>query len=237
MYRGIGVAALAAVATLFGACGGDDGVPAQSADAAADTGPAAAAGSSPAFALVRGEDTLLVESYTLSGDRVSGTLRDPGGSTVDYEASHGRDGAESTMRLTLDPASPQDGPAILSTFTIRGDSAWLETSRGDSTLRHGDTIEEGALPYLSPSIGMMALVAQSARATVGDSGQVTLLAASLGQPPMVVSPVVFWRADTAFITANEANRFRLVFSNGQLVSAENPPLGLRTVPLGPDARP
>ena len=49
--------------------------------------------------------------------------------------------------------------------------------RGDPV----DAITAGALPYMSPSMGMMALVAQSARGIVGDSGQVTLLAASVAR--------------------------------------------------------
>ena len=188
-----------------------------------------APGDGPSFALMRGQDTLLIEEFTLNGNRVSGTMRDPSGSSIEYQTSHATDGGERTMQIMLRPANPEAGPPIVSTFTLRGDSAWLQVQRGDSTIRNGDQVQAGALPYMSPSMGMMALVARSAREIVGDSGQVPLLAASIGMDPVVVSPLILWRADTAYVIGDAMNQFKLVFSNGELVSAENAPQQMRAV--------
>lgn len=239
MYRSISTSALLAV--LLVACGDDDDAPADGATNGAAT--VAADAESPAFALVRGQDTLLIEQYTLEGNRVSGTLRDPIGSRVEYETVHDLGGGESSMRVVMHASRADAGPAIISTFTVRGDSAFLQTSRGDSTINSADAITSGALPYMSPSMGMLALVAHSARELVGDSGQVTLLAASVSQAPMVVTPQVYWRADTAWVIGSDLNRFRLVFSGGRLLSAEAPALQMRAVrlpagaPLSPAAQP
>jgi hypothetical protein len=220
------VFALAATIALLAACGGDD--EGDAGQPGVDEGAATVSGDGPAFALVRGADTLLVEQYTMSGNRVSGTMRDPQGSSVEYQTIHATDGGERSMQITLRSANPADIP-IISRFTLRGDSAWLETARGDSTIRTGDVVTAGALPYMSPSMGMMSLVALTARNAVGDSGQVALLAASISQNPVLVSPLIFWRADTAFVIGDAMNQFKLVFANGELMSAENTPQQMRFV--------
>ena len=218
------------IALLLAACGGDDDAPTTDQTGAQQP----AAPESPAFALVRGQDTLLIEQFTIDGDRVHGTMRDPTGSAVEYEAMFGAGGGESTMRVILHAATPGT-PAIVWAFTIRGDSVFAETTRADSTVRSSDTIERGALPYMSPSMGLMSMVARRARAAVGDSGQVTLLAASVSQPPVAVTPQIYWRADTAYIVGDEINQFRLTFSNDRLVSAEMPRMQMRSVRLGAGA--
>ena len=223
--------ALAASIALLAACGDDEGDAGRTGESAQ---PAAIDENASAFALVRGEDTLLVEQYTLSGNRVSGSLRDPQGSSVEYQTIHATDGGERSMQITLRSANPSDIP-IISRFTLRGDSAWLETARGDSTIRTGDQISAGALPYMSPSMGMMSLVAQTARSAVGDSGQVALLAASISQNPVLVSPLIYWRADTAWVIGDALNQFKLVFANGALQSAENAPQQMRFVPISAQA--
>ena len=229
MFRSIRTPAHALLLVLLVACGDDDG--AQTTDETATEQPAAP--ETPAFALVRGQDTLLVEQFTIDGDRVTGTMRDPTGSAVEYDATYGADGA-SSMRVTLRAVDPA-APAIVWAFTVRGDSVFAETSRADSTIRSSDTITRGALPYMSPSMGLMSMVARSARRAVGDSGQVTLLAASVNQPPMAVTPQIYWRADTAYIVGDEINQFRLTFANDRLVSAEMPRMQMRAVRIGAPA--
>ncbi len=233
MLRSVRAPCLVACVALVAACGDEEneGAPRPG----ASTAEMAGAGEGLAFALVRGADTLLVERYTLEGNRVRGTMRDPSGSAVEYETIHATDGGERSMRITMYPANPNAGPPVVSMFTMRGDSAWLESARGDSTQRMGDAVPANALPYMSPSMGMMALVVQSARAMVGDSGRVPLLAASVSQNPVVVSPLIYWRADTAYVIGNDANRFRLVFSNGELMAGENAPQQMRSVRLPPGA--
>lgn len=225
MYRAVRALGLAASVVLAAACGGDD-ESGESTDAAETS---AIAGDGPAFALMRGADTLLVEQFTLTGNRVSGMMRDPSGSSIAYETVHATDGGDRSMSLTMRSTGPRAAPPLVSTFTMRGDSVWLETSQGDSTVRQGDQVPGGALPYMSPSMGMMSLVVQSARSIVGDSGQVTLLAASVSQAPVVVSPLIFWQGDTAWVIGDQMNQFKLVFSNGQLVSVENAPQQMRAV--------
>ena len=225
MFRSIRTPVL--IALLLVACGGDDDAP-----AADDTGAVEpAAPETPTFALMRGQDTLLIERFTVEGNRVTGTMRDPTGSAVEYDATYGAGGAESAMRVTLRAANDA-APPIIWAFTIRGDSVFAETTRADSTVRSGDTIARGALPYMSPSMGLMSMVARSARAAVGDSGIVTLLAASVSQPPMSVAPQVMWRGDTAWVISDQLNQFRLTFSNDRLVSAEMPRMQMRAVRVG-----
>ena len=145
-------------------------------------------------------------------------MQAPTGESIEYETQHATDGGERTMRLTMRGVGPRAAAPLVSTFTLRGDSAWLETARGDSTIRTGDQITAGALPYMSPSMGMMLLLVQTARTLVGDSGQVPLLAASVSQAPVVVSPLIYWRADTAWVIGDQMNQFKLVFSNGELMT-------------------
>ena len=232
MHRKARAIGLAACVALLAACGGDDD--GQENGPGAEPGSGTAEANSPMFALVRGQDTLLVERYTLSGNRVSGAMHDPSGSSVEYQTIHSTDGSERSMQITLRPANASAAPPIISTFTLRGDSAWLETMRGDSTVRTGDAVQAGALPYMSPSMGMMSLVAQTARSMVGDSGQVTLLAASVSQNPVLVSPLVYWRGDTAWVIGDAMNQFKLVFQNGELMSAENAPQQMRFVRVTSD---
>lgn len=231
MPRPFSAIPLAACLLLLVACGGDDAEDDSTGGNALGTSEMAGEGDAPAFALVRGTDTLLVERYTLDGNRVSGVMRDPSGSSVEYETIHSTSGAERSMRVTMRPADPSSGPPVVSTFTLRGDSAYLTHLRGDSTVRQADVVPANALPYLSPSMGMMVLVVRSARALVGDSGQVALLAASISQNPVVVNPLIYWRGDTAWVIGNDQNQFRLVFADGRLVSAENPPQQMRSVLL------
>ena len=238
MHRSVATLGLMACLGL-GACGDDepDGGPA--ARDGAGTGSELTAGET-SLALVRGADTVMVERYTLAGDRVSGTMTDPNGGSVQYEAVHTA-GGERSMRITVNSGGSQAGQpaagATVTTFTLRGDSAFMRREPGDSIAMRGERVPAGTLPYMSPSIGMMALLVQSARGVVGDSGQVPLLAVSAGQEPMVVEPVIRWSADTAWVSGNPSSRFRLVFAGGRLVSAENPPQQVRAVlaPAGGEA--
>lgn len=219
---------------LLGACADDDAQEqATTTDGSGGLGTAemAGAGDSPAFALVRGQDTLLVERYTLAGNRASGVMRDPTGGSVEYQTIHSTSGGERSMRVTMRSGAAGDAPPVIATYTVRGDSAFLHHARGDTTIEQGEPVPENTLPYMSPSIGMMALVARTAREIVGDSGQVTLLAASVGQNPVVVQPLVYWRGDTAWVIGNQTSQFRLIFDDGQLVSAANPPQQMQFVRL------
>lgn len=224
---------LVACAALLGACGGDD---AGQSGTSTDGRPTNADGmgsdgAGRVFALVRGRDTLLVERYTLQGNAVQGVMRDPTGGTVEYETVHGGQGAESSMQVSITPSGPQAGQPIVSTFTLRGDSVFLSNARGDSAVQQAEALPAGTLPYMAPSIGMMALLAQSARDVAGDSGQVGILAASISQNPVHVRPLVMWRGDTAWVIGNETNQFRLIFQDGELMSFENPPQQMRGVLL------
>lgn len=217
---------------LVGACADDDDTQTTTdGTSTLGTEQMAGEGDSPAFALVRGQDTLLVERYTLSADRASGVMRDPTGGSVEYETVHSTSGGERSMRITMRSGAGADVTPVIATYTVRGDSAFLRHARGDTTVEQGEPVPANTLPYMSPSIGMMALVAQTARGIVGDSGQVTLLAASVGQNPVVVQPFVYWSADTAWVIGNQASQFRLVFDDGRLVSAANPPQQMQFVRL------
>lgn len=222
---------LLACAALLGACGGDDaGQPGTSSDGRpTDAAGMDGQGVGRVFALVRGRDTLLIERYTLQGNAVQGVMRDPTGGRVEYETVHGGQGAESSMRISITPSGPDAGPPLVSTFTLRGDSVYLSNARGDSAVQQADALPAGTLPYMAPSIGMMALLAQSARGVAGDSGQVGILAASISQNPVHVRPLVMWRGDTAWVVGNETNQFRLIFQDGELMSFENPPQQMRGV--------
>lgn len=230
MQRSVPALGLVVCLALLGACGDDDGAGDGADERVGSDAVGGAAADSPAFALVRGRDTLLVERYTLSGNRVSGSMRDPTGSSVEYESLHSTSGGERSMRVVMRAADPS-APPIVTTFTMRGDSAHMRLQRGDSTIDQSDAAPANALPYLSPSMGMMALVVQSAREMMGDSGRVSLLAASVSQNPVVVQPRFFWRGDTAWVVADQMNQFRLIFENGELMSAENAPQQIRAVRL------
>ena len=240
MHRRGPVLGLTICLALLGACADDDDAQEQTTtDGASAPGGAGMAGEgdSPTFALVRGQDTLLVERYTLGAGRASGVMRDPTGGSVEYQTIHSASGGERSMRVTMRSGAAGEATPVIATYTVRDDSAFLHHASGDTAIEQGEPVPENTLPYMSPSIGMMALVARTAREIVGDSGRVTLLAASVGQNPVVVQPLVYWRADTAWVIGNQTSQFKLVFDDGQLVSAVNPPQQMEFVRLPGATRP
>jgi hypothetical protein len=90
-------------------------------------------------------------------------------------------------------------------------------------------VADNVLPLFTASMGMWELFARFVRSTSGDSAQQAILAVAPGQGDMIVSPLVVWQADTAWIVGGQNLRFKLVFQDGRAVSFEDPAQNIRYV--------
>lgn len=135
------------------------------------TAPAALLGQtaeSGAFVVTIGRDTVVVESFTRSADRIAGRYiaRAPQTLIRDYEATLAPDGT--VRRLGWTSRTPASGasPQRL-TAEFRGDSAVVEITRGDSTRTVLLATPPGTLPFVGNSWVWLELAARRFRTADG----------------------------------------------------------------------
>jgi DUF2911 family protein len=132
--------------------------------------------------LVRlGHDTLAIEQYTRSADRLEGeqVVRSPRTAHRLYTVTFGPDGVVERFELITRNVSGGPGPMERrATATFSGDSAVVTVPRGDSTATLRVKTGPGTLPFLGQGYALVEEVARRARAAGGERYTTTML--SLG---------------------------------------------------------
>jgi Protein of unknown function (DUF2911) len=129
--------------------------------------------------LVRlGRDTLAVERYTRTADRLEGeqVLRSPRTVHRLYTATFGAGGALERFELITHNVSGGPGPLERkATATFSGDSVVMTVPRGDSTATMRAKAAPGALPFIGQGWALVEEVARRARAAGGGSYAIAMV--------------------------------------------------------------
>src|SRR3989441_132660 len=132
--------------------------------------PAAVAAQSGAFVVRLGNDTVAIEQYTLTAERLQGeqVIRTPRTQHRIYTATLGPAGAVQRFELATHNVSDPKPTEQKATIEFRGDSAIATTEGGDSTVTRRIKVSMHAAPYLGQSAALVELLARRARAAGGD---------------------------------------------------------------------
>ena len=153
--------------------------------------PAALAAQSGQFVVLLGHDTLAIESYTRTADRLEGeqVIRSPRTVHRIYTVTFGAGGVTQRFELVTHNVSGAPGPAETKAWaTFQGDSAVTTVPRGDSTRTVRVRVGSGALPYLGQSFGLVEEVARRARAAGGTDYTTNMLPVGDTEPlPVTVT--------------------------------------------------
>jgi hypothetical protein len=185
----------------------------------------AAAQESGAYIIRLGRDTVAVEQFTRTGDRIQGTLvsRTPRTSIRTYTAQLRPDGTLARMEMeTRVPAAPELLPQTM-TLTMgapTADSAAVRIVRGDSVRELRVAAGPDVFPWMFNAYGLAEPVIQSAAARGLDSAAVTVL--SPGAPRTSTVSFIRHGADSVLIrSANGVTRAR-VDARGRVLGAHSP---------------
>jgi len=129
--------------------------------------PAMLSAQSGEFLIRLGRDTLAVERYTRTADRLEGeqVVRSPRTVHRLYTATFGPGGAIERFELVTHNVSGGPGPLERkATATFTGDSVVMIVPRGDSTATMRVKAAPGALPFIGQGWGLVEEVARRARA-------------------------------------------------------------------------
>jgi Protein of unknown function (DUF2911) len=130
------------------------------------------------FVVRLGTDTLALEQYTRTPDRLQGeqVLRSPRTVHRLYTATFGPGGAIERFELVTHNVSGAPGPATTTVSAeFRGDSAIVHLPRGDSAVTQRLKVGAGTLPYTTQSYGLVEEVVRRARAAGGERYTTTML--------------------------------------------------------------
>jgi hypothetical protein len=147
--------------------------------------PRAAAGQSGAFVVRLGNDTLAIEQYTRTPNRLEGELvvRSPRTVHQIYTAAFGASGALERFELVTHNVSGAPGPAEQqAVLELHGDTAAVTLVRGDSTVARRIALGAGGLPYVPQCWGLVEEVLRRARTAGGERFTTTMLQITADQP-------------------------------------------------------
>jgi hypothetical protein len=136
------------------------------------------------FVVRLGKDTLAIEQYARTTDRLQGeqVLRSPRTVHRLYTASFGPGGALDRFELVTHNVSGAPGPAETRTVAeLRGDTVFVTLPRDDSTLTQRLRLGAGGLVYAG-NYAMIEEVARRARRAGGDRYATTLLSLGANEP-------------------------------------------------------
>ncbi len=152
--------------------------------AAALVAPPALAAQTGQFVVRLGNDTIAIEQYVRTADRLQGeqVLRSPRTVHRLYTASFGPGGALERYELVTHNVSGAPGPAeTRAVAELRGDSAFVTLPRGDSTVTQRLRLGAGGLVYAA-NYAMIEELARRARGAGGDRYATTLLSLGASEP-------------------------------------------------------
>ena len=187
------------------------------------------------FVVLRGADTLAVESFERSPTAITGILVVPAsGQRLGYRMELTPTAAVTRAEIRVWSATAPDTapPLQQGTMTFSGDSVTLE---GTGTRKVAAS--PGSIPYLNLSGAGLELLVRRARASASTSVPILL---PTGQPLTVtVAPLV---GDSAVMRIGNVELRLALGPDGQLLSADVPSQGVRmvrvgAVALGPLAKP
>jgi len=196
------------------------------------TAPAAAPGG--AFVMTLGADTLAIERFERSGGGLQGTLLFRMTRTlIHWRTSQGQGGSVARMQADFRDATDAPGAAPKQTVTLEfaGDSVFTESAPGG--VKHFAT-RRGAMPFVNPSVAMVAEFATRTMTAPGGSatGALFLLAGGGTVEAKVTRPA----ADSVIVSfAGISFCFRLD-AQGDVIAGRVPEQGLtitRTESLPP----
>jgi len=147
--------------------------------------PAVLAAQTGQFLVRLGRDTLALERYTRTGDRLEGeqVVRSPRTLHRLFTATFGPDGAVERFELITHNVSGGPGPLERrATATFSGDTAVMTIPRGDSTVTMRVKTGPGALPYIGQLYALVEEVARRARTAGTDRYTVTMLPLGTDEP-------------------------------------------------------
>src|SRR2546421_2097865 len=130
--------------------------------------PSVLAAQSGQFIVRLGTDTLAIEQYTRTPDRLQGeqVLRSPRTVHRLYSATFGPGGAIARFELVTHNVSGAPGPAeTKATAEFTGDSAVVTVPRRDSTVTLRVNAGPGAVPFIGQGFGLIEEVARRAKAS------------------------------------------------------------------------
>lgn len=183
---------------------------------------AAQQGESGAYVVRLGRDTILVEQFTRSADRIEGTIvgRSPRTAVRSYTATLRPDGTISRLEVvTRIPAAPELLPQTL-TVTMGADSAGWRTQRGDTVGEGKMAATADATPWIGNAWGLAQPVIRAAQARGADSVAVPVVTAGARQ----TGTVSFIRkgADSLLVRAGNGVTRARVDAQGRVLGAHSP---------------
>jgi len=153
--------------------------------------PAALPAQTGEFVVRLGRDTLAVERYTRTADRLEGeqVVRSPRTVHRLYTMTFGPGGTIGRFELVTHNVSGGPGaPETKATAQFGGDSAVVTVPRGDSTVTWRVKTGAGALPYLGQSFALVEEVTRRARAAGGDRYTMSMISLGDTEPlPVTVT--------------------------------------------------
>src|SRR6266487_6377260 len=146
--------------------------------------PAALAAQSGAFVVRLGNDTVAIEQYTLTAERLQGeqVIRTPRTQHRIYTATLGPAGAVQRFELATHNLSDPKPTEQKATIEFRGDSAIATTEGGDSTVTRRIKLRADAAPYLGQSAAVLELLTRRARDAGGDRYTTVVLPIGTAEP-------------------------------------------------------
>jgi hypothetical protein len=182
----------------------------------------AAAQESGAFVIRLGRDTVAVEQFTRTADRITGTLvsRAPRTSVRTYTAELRPDGTIGRLEMTTRiPAAPAVLPQTI-TVTLGADSADVRVARGDTVRDFRVAAGAGAFPWIGNSWALAEPALRHAAARGLDSAAVTIVSPGARQ----AGTVSFIRrgADSVLIRSGQGVTRARVDARGRLLGAHSP---------------
>jgi hypothetical protein len=182
----------------------------------------AAAQESGAFIVRLGRDTVVVEQFTRTADRIEGTMvgRTPRTSVRTYNATLRPDGSISRLEMTTRiPAAPEMLPQVL-TVTMGADSADWRIQRGDSIREGRMAATAEAHPWVFNSYALAEPVIRAARARGVDSAAVPVVQA--GAPRTGTVSFIRRGADSVLIRSGTGVTRARVDAQGRVLGAHSP---------------
>ncbi len=210
-----------AVLCFLAACG----VPAAPPATGAAPAPANAAATEQAtFLLQQGENTLMTERVTRTGEMLRGEVTAPMGPRLTYEATLSPDATIPRIEVRLFQPGADTLPTQRVVATVRGDSAIAQVFEADSVRTNRTAVPPQTLLTLNPSIGLVEQIVRRARALGGQTAQVPLLPLNRGSS--IATARVSFTGDSAVISA-EGTEVRLqVDEAGRILGGSIPAQGL-----------